>query len=401
MKDIRIPLALWVLFEILSWTASLRRLDAVEERRGILYGPFTFYPRLHLCEGYESNVFRTPVSNYPDFYTRYQPVLLLEIGGPRLQLHLEGLYDRYLYSGVEDPLTRKQNRRTIFGEARGTMVLPTNLQFELRGAYKDTLDPLYGEYTLDRSLLRRFRVELEAGIIQPLFYEAVKSELRYRMYRDLFPVTIAAANRTIHGVETRQALRPVPTAEYFLELGYQRIVKENARGTPFTQSPVGDFVRLFLGFTGSFNPLYRLVARAGGGTIQYKDEPLLWVPELSLEFFYIPNAFVELGILGRSFFQDSVYTNYLRVLQGGITWKQRLGRVFTFTQGILAWNTRYSDPTPREDQILLFRSSLQWEPLGLQEVRANLGYEGSRRNSDDVRAEFINHTAFLDLTLSF
>jgi hypothetical protein len=126
-----------------------------------------------------------------------------------------------------------------------------------------------------------------------------------------------------------------------------------------------------------------------------------WTPDLSLELFYLPNAFTEFGILGKYTFQDSVYVNYFRLLQGGVSWKQRLGRFFTLSNGLLLWRTMYSEPFPREDRFLTFRSTLLWEPLALREVRTMLGYEGSRRRSQDARADFVNHTAFLDLSLAF
>lgn len=376
-------------------------IGAEDSLPGILWGPFSLHPRMVIAEGYESNAFRVPVTPYGDLYTRLNPALVGEVRGGRLSLVLEGNYELYRYAALEDPSTRTLNRATKYTEGKGSLEFPTRLSLELRGFYKDTLDPLYGEYTLERTLLRRNRIEAEAGVAQLLFYEELKSELRYGFYRDLFPESQSAASRTIHGILTTHTYRPIPTAGFFFQLGYQRIVKETPSLFSQDFSSLGDFTSLALGFSGSFSPFYRLVARLGSGAVQYRDEPLLIVPDLSLEFFYLPNAFTELGVLGKYTFQDSVYTNYFRVAQGGVRWKQRLGRVFTLANSFHLWITRYSEPFARTDRMALFQSFLTWEPLALREVLLQLGYEGSRRNSEDPRARFLNHLAHLDLTLRY
>lgn len=389
------------LFVVLFTLCHPESLTGSESSSGILYGPFILHPRLDLGEGYESNVFRSPVSVYPDLYTRLRPLLGLEVRSLRFFLFAEGQGERYLYSALEDPITRRQNRTSLSGEIKTSLELLSGLHLEGRGYYKDTSDPLYGDYTLDRNLLRRFRTEIETAVNQLLFYEELKSELRYQFFRDTFPDPLSATSRTIHTIRFLQTFRPIPEGEYFAEMGYQRIGKLEAKTIAPDFSPGGGLVFLHLGFSGSFSPFYRLVTRLGAGALQYKGEPVVWTPDLSLEFFYLPNAFTELGILGKYTFQDSVYVNYFRVLQGGVHWKQHLGRVFTLTNGFLLWRTIYSSPFPREDRIFLFRSGLQWEPLALREIRAMIGYEGSRRDSQDDRADFVNHTAFLDLSLVF
>jgi len=376
-------------------------LPGAEIPSGILYGPFILHPRLDVGEGYETNVFRSPVSIYPDLYTRLRPNLGLELRSTRFFVLAQGEVERYLYSALKDPITRRQNRTTLFGEAKGSLELASGLHLEGRGSYKDTRDPLYGDYTLDRTLLRRFRTEIETAINQLFYYEELKSELRYQFFRDTFPEPLSATSRTIHAIRFLQTFRPIPEGEYFAETGYQRIGKGEAETIAPDFSPSGGAVFLHLGFSGSFSPFYRLVTRLGAGALQYKGEPVRWTPDLSLELFYLPNAFTEFGILGKYTFQDSVYVNYFRLLQGGVSWKQRLGRFFTLSNGLLLWRTMYSEPFPREDRLLTFRSTLLWEPLALREVRTTLGYEGSRRRSQDARADFVNHTAFLDLSLAF
>jgi hypothetical protein len=148
---------------------------------------------------------------------------------------------------------------------------------------------------------------------------------------------------------------------------------------------------VLFGLTGKPTPLYSLFLELGGTWFFYSAGNPHLAPTWKGELTWNLREKTELTFLGQRTIYDTVFGDYFLFTQGGIKGKYPLTRVIVLSGGYLTWWNLYKSNNPRLDRFQEGFFTLHWEPLTLPRFTGKLGYDYTRRDSDENPYSFAGH----------